>query len=444
MKYTQEQVERILSDHGFILCDVYKNGQTHMFCTDFDGYKYSIVFNNILRNKTPLKIHSKNPYALENIDTYFKNNNITTTRLSTEYINNKTSMVWKCECGEEFSATWNDVVGGKYYCNKCARSKRFDGFRDYIQEVRQECEQRGYILLTDYIHRSTDKFKYICKKHVESGVQYSTYDTMINCNRGCKQCGIDSRVEKQKTPEWKLKELAESKGFIYAGFDYDNEGTSNNKVNIHIICPYHIDKGIQRVKYHNLKKNTGKCRYCMGYDRTKEDLQKELDELHGTIEILEYDTYMNPITVQCRVCGHIWSSIGPSLTNGRRCPNCNKSLFEIEVMELLNKWNYINTSQYIYLDCRDKNPLPFDFYLPEYNILIEVDGEGHYKPIPYGSMTMEEAEENLRIIQKHDAIKTQYCKDNNIPLIRIPYWERKNLEQFLIKQLNNVIYKKVI
>lgn len=444
MRYTQEQVRNILAEHGFILCDTYQNRYTHMFCIDFNGYKYNIVLGNILQNKTPSKFHSKNPYTLENIDMYFKNNNITTSRLSTEYIHNQTVMTWKCECGNEFNATWNDVIGGKHYCNKCARSKRFDGFRDYTQEVRKECERRGYILLTDYIHRANDKFEYICKKHIEYGVQFSTYDRMVNCNRGCKQCGIESRVEKHKIPEHKLKELAESKGFIYAGFDYDNEGMSNNKVNIHIICPHHIDKGIQRVKYHNLERSSGKCGYCMGYHRTKEDLQKELDDLHGTIKILEYDSYMNPIVVQCRVCGHVWSPIGPSLINGRRCPNCNKSMFEVEVMELLNKWNYQNISQYTYLDCRDKNPLPFDFYLPEYNILIEVDGEGHYKPIPRGSMSYEEAIKALEIVQKHDMIKTQYCIDNDIALIRIPYWERKNLECFLDEQLCNLIYKKVI
>ena len=47
----------------------------------------------------------------------------------------------------------------------------------------------------------------------------------------------------------------------------------------------------------------------------------------------------------------------------------------------------------------------------------------------------EKAEENLRITQRHDAIKTQYCKDHNIPLIRVPYWENKNLYNFLMNQL---------
>jgi hypothetical protein len=50
-------------------------------------------------------------------------------------------------------------------------------------------------------------------------------------------------------------------------------------------------------------------------------------------------------------------------------------------------------------------------------------------------MTEEEAKINLLKVQKHDNIKTIYCKNNNIPLIRIPYWERDNMEYFLWDEL---------
>ena len=46
-----------------------------------------------------------------------------------------------------------------------------------------------------------------------------------------------------------------------------------------------------------------------------------------------------------------------------------------------------------------------------------------------------DAEDNFIEIQKHDAIKTQYCVDNNILLIRIPYTERGKIELFLQKHL---------
>lgn len=444
MRYKQEEVSRILFNHGFILQDEYRNNRTPMFCLDKDGYKYQIKLGDILSGRIPSIIHTKNPHSLDNIDTFLINNNLTMKRLSKYYNGNKENMLWKCECGREFEATWNSVTKGKHYCNFCAKSKRFDELKDYTFEVKQECDLRGYILLTDYIHRSNSQFEYICQKHIECGVKTSTYDTMINCGRGCKQCGIESRTEKHKLPEENLKKLVESKGFIYAGYDYDNDKNKSNKVNIHIICPKHIEKGVQRVKYDNLKKNTGKCIYCMGKGRTKEDLQNELDEQHGLVGIIEYTQYSDPITVKCRICGHIWDTNGPSLINGHRCPKCMRSKFEIETSQLLDNLGYNYESQYIFYDCRDINPLPFDFYLSDYNILIEVDGEGHYKPIPRGSMTLEEAKQQLDIIQKHDNIKTQYCINHNIPLIRIPYWERKNLKCFLFNSLNDFINNQAI
>lgn len=94
-------------------------------------------------------------------------------------------------------------------------------------------------------------------------------------------------------------------------------------------------------------------------------------------------------------------------------------------------------SQYKFPDCRDINPLPFDFYLPDYNTLIEADGEGHYIPIRRtSSMTIDDAIAQLKVIQNHDLIKTTYCNSNHIPLIRIPYWERNNLNNFILTKLN--------
>lgn len=444
MKYSQEEVKKILLNYNLILKDVYQNNRTPMFCVDQNGYKYKVKLGDILSDRTPSPIHMKNLYSLDNIDTFLINHNLTMRRLSEHYNGNKENMLWKCECGNEFNATWNEITRGKHHCNFCSRSKRFNGFRDYTAEIRQECNRRGYILLSDNINRSNSRFEYICTKHIEYGVKTATYDTMINNGRGCKQCGVESRTEKHKLSENNLKELVESKGFIYAGYDYANDENKSNKVNIHIICPKHIEKGVQKVKYDNLKRNTGKCVYCVGKGRTKEDLQKELDEQHGLVDVIVYTQYSEPITVQCKVCGHIWDTNGPSLINGHRCPRCIRSKFEIEVSKLLDSWGYDYEFQYIFYDCRDINPLPFDFYLSNYNILIEVDGEGHYKPIPRGSMSKEEAEVQLNVVQKHDNIKTQYCIDNDIPLIRVPYWERKNLKYFLFNELNNLISNQVI
>ena len=78
-------------------------------------------------------------------------------------------------------------------------------------------------------------------------------------------------------------------------------------------------------------------------------------------------------------------------------------------------------------DCRDIRPLPFDFYLSNYNLIIEFDGRQHFEEFGFG---------NHMVTVKHDKIKNQYCQSHGIDLIRIPYWEGDNIENIIQNKLN--------
>lgn len=88
--------------------------------------------------------------------------------------------------------------------------------------------------------------------------------------------------------------------------------------------------------------------------------------------------------------------------------------------------NFIH--QHKFEDCKDKKCLPFDFYLPDFNLCIEFDGEQHYKP-KFGM-------DNFIQTQKHDKIKNEYCESHNIELLRVPYWEGSNSESIIKNKLN--------
>lgn len=94
--------------------------------------------------------------------------------------------------------------------------------------------------------------------------------------------------------------------------------------------------------------------------------------------------------------------------------------------------------EYKFEDCKHKYNLRFDFYLPEYNMCIEYDGIQHFIPFSFGSdQTKINKLNNLEIIQRRDQIKTQYCLDNNIKLLRIPYWKINNIEKILSNYLRS-------
>lgn len=75
----------------------------------------------------------------------------------------------------------------------------------------------------------------------------------------------------------------------------------------------------------------------------------------------------------------------------------------------------------------------FDFYLPQYNTLIEYDGKQHFEPIEFFG-----GEEKFNKLQENDKIKNEYCKNNKIPLIRISYKNQKReIETTLDKIIQN-------
>ena len=61
--------------------------------------------------------------------------------------------------------------------------------------------------------------------------------------------------------------------------------------------------------------------------------------------------------------------------------------------------------------------LRFDFYLPDYNLCIEFDGKQHFETGKW-AWTKEIKVEDIRYM---DDLKNQFCKDNNINLLRLPY-----------------------
>ena len=76
--------------------------------------------------------------------------------------------------------------------------------------------------------------------------------------------------------------------------------------------------------------------------------------------------------------------------------------------------------------------LSYDFYLYEYNLLIEYQGRQHDKYIEGLHSSHFEFERQ----QEHDKRKREYAKDNNIKLLEIWYYDFDNIEEILNKELN--------
>lgn len=98
-----------------------------------------------------------------------------------------------------------------------------------------------------------------------------------------------------------------------------------------------------------------------------------------------------------------------------------KSTGEIAVEKSLNILGIAFEKQKTFENCKLQQYLRFDFYIPSLNTCIEYDGEYHYKNI----------RDSLEYTKKRDEIKNKYCKDNNIKLVRIPYFEKENIHKII-------------
>lgn len=168
-------------------------------------------------------------------------------------------------------------------------------------------------------------------------------------------------------------------------------------------------------------------------DKNSKNHEQYVEELKRmNSDIIVIGTYINantPILHKCLIDGHEWNVAPYSILHGTGCPRCCESSGERKIRQWLEKHNIKYIYQKVFKDCRDIKPLPFDFYLPNNFICIEYDGGQHTKPIEHfgGAKVFE------RTI-KHDKMKDEYCKNNGISLLRIPYF--KNVEE----ELNNFLF----
>ncbi len=164
--------------------------------------------------------------------------------------------------------------------------------------------------------------------------------------------------------------------------------------------------------------------------KTHKEYIKELKLINqNIIPIEKYINSTTPILHKCLVDNYEWNARPGNILLGNGCPKCNDSKGERQVSLWLDNYHILYEKQKRFKDCHDVKPLPFDFYLPKYNSCIEYDGEQHFKPKKYFG-----GEEKFKIQQKHDNIKNEYCKNNGISLLRIPYY--KNVEE----ELNNFLF----
>lgn len=346
-------VKNLFKEHGFILLeDEYINSHTPMKFKDKDGYMSTISVSNLQTGQGYYICHKTNPYSIDNIKKFIKDNGCNSEILSDKYVSNTTKLQIKCNCGKTFTKDWAHIYREKdCRCNQCIREK---------VSTEQKCSHE-YIL--SVLHQN--KLEYVSGKYTnnQSKLLCKNADGYLVFAQIC-------NLRDNKSP------IVFSLKFNKENFDFNMK------------------------KY--IENNNLDCTYIRRFNT---------------------DTNYNNIIIEVKCsCGNLFypklSNFLNDVQHQRRCEICSKKMsnYELKTEKWLNENQIKYYKQYRFDNCRVKRSLPFDFYLPEINVCIEVDGEQHFRE--YNNF----GKEAYKRCVKYDKIKTKYCKENNIKLLRIPYW----------------------
>jgi len=153
-------------------------------------------------------------------------------------------------------------------------------------------------------------------------------------------------------------------------------------------------------------------------------LQQHAESLGGKLLSTSYTNNKEKLNW---VCGkeHTWKANWAHIKREIWCPECASFKTEKQVKTLLSKRLNISftKTRFVYNNKRYE----FDGYNEEHKIAFEYHGYQHYIYPNYWHRT----EEIFKAAQQNDINKEQYCKENGIRLIIVPYTEEKNLKQYI-------------
>jgi len=337
-------------------------------------------------------------------------------------------------------------ITSKYGCPKCGNDGR--------EFLKFKYDQNSFIEKSNIIHNykydysqsiyngTTKEIEIICPSHGKFKLKRSIEHICVK-SRGCPKCGVKSRGKIYKlSQEDLLKKLNHNK------YDYSLMEYVNMKEKVKIVCKIHNLAFEQSLDSH-ISKNSG-CPICAKESNNKKKIGKtkvifikRRKEIHGNK--YDYSKFLyNGVDISgiiiCPYHGEFLQDPYHHTNRRQGCPNCSESIGEREVSSTLIKYGLKFITQKRFKNCKDKNPLPFDFYLTEFNMCIEYDGEQHY--IAPSSMcgkvfTKEESIKIFEYTKKHDRMKDEYCHSNDIKLLRISYLDFNNIEAILRGYFNN-------
>lgn len=362
-------------------------------------------------------------------------------------------------CGKQRTTRYKRYLSsinkyGNYYCINCQKKRSIEDRRnEHYDRILSFCDQHNYCLLSEKedIENVESVIKYECPIHGIQNVKVKSVLAGKQCYKCSRHLALEKRWSHDKDERIlelynRAKDMCFSKGYeLLTSIEGFENGWDSR---IEYECPKH---GKHDMSLCNFLSNKS-CPDCAMEQRKKilpvskakenknngrlsvEDIQNRVQSCGGTIlNPLDYvNNRTKNLDITCPRCGKVFTTSFVNFTQhgGQLCSDCyrKESIGEMKIRKYLELHNIDFYPEHWFPDCRDEKPLPFDFYLYNNNIAIEFDGEQHFEDTHYFNYSIEKN-------RLHDEIKTDYCRKNDIKLIRIPYWDLNKIDKILDKEL---------
>lgn len=351
------------------------------------------------------------------------------------------------KCNREFEMTPHSFLAGQR-CPHCRYQSVKIGGKKTFDQVAKEVAQLSkgeYKVLPPYVN-SKIKMEFI---HLTCGNHFKMKFNAFQQGQRCPVCARkhQSSLMSMTNDEF-IKRVESTWGNEYTLLsEYVNSDTpikvKHNKCgNIYMTRPADFLRGHGCLKCSYVERASK-----IGvHQRTPlSDVKKSIKDILGDQYVVltkdsDYKGNRQHISIKHLVCGHVYKARYSDIQRGHTgCPYCAKlggsSNGESKILDILQKVYHLTSKDdfyygYVIPDLKYKSNLHFDFWLPKQRVAIEYDGRQHYMPINYfGGF------EAFQQQQERDHLKDQYCKDNHITLVRIPYTISTN------KQINAILSK---
>ena len=300
---------------------------------------------------------------------------------------------------------------------------------EFIERARKVHGDKYNYSMVNYVNART-KICIICPEH---GEFYQLPGSHLN-GKGCKKC-------RDKVFSLGITNFIEKSNIVHnCKYDYSKVNYVNNRTKVCIICPEHGEFW-QTPEAHLRGQGCYKCSLIInGIKRrsTKEKFIKKAKEVHGDkydYSKVEYVNANTKVCIMCPVHGEFWQSPSNHLKHNG-CPLCNESKLESAIKLFLIKNNicfYQKADKKVFNWLETQH---LDFYLPDYNVAIECQGEQHFRKIKrFGG------EEKLIKDVFRDEKKYNKCINNGVNIIYI--FPNKKVNENISKIYSNAKVLKI-